>query len=796
MDIKKLDLSKNMINTFEELQVLRNFSSIEEIILKDNPFCAQYDEYSYVKAVLTVLPNLKKLDFLRVQKDDLLSFKKNYLCCPEGHDFVDQFLDHFFILYDKQRSSLRDMYHLGATLTISCHYNKNKEKYEDADLECYTSFARNLKTLSGITNSYDNMFVGCDNIMAVLCQLPPTNHDPCSFTVDLVSFNYNFAMVMVTGIFQEIGGQILGFNRTFVLVSTDGVQYFIINDKLHINQATVKQYLNAFEEVSLSNVSAVSDITSMNMQWSKKCLKDCNGDLKTALITFNELFQIDEIPKQAFDRSLFSIDSIEFNFKNKLDIAKKPLKTSISIFQSIDYTPNDFVCSKDQKSKDKEFYLISSNNRNKKIQLIDDLQKQNDTFKLARKNLDFKMKQVNDAKRAVYISNNEDKDIPRHQGIYSPNPSEKNTNLNDKYITPFEQQKVNSQKLNQTVEGLKMKNRNELVDHNFDFECYNESGNDKDFNQKNVNPRPYAKKSVPKNQNFLPKYTNISYFKNVNKSMFVKSDVNNIKVTQINQNLQTQKKFARNVKTLSTLAKAAYRKLQRRLVGTDWKKNYAVDHSNSVERYRSRTTFRLSYLAYSVYVNLVHKTRDRVGRIFNISFNDLYLIYKNFIRQPYGNSIQFENHERIQFFGVANTSVSSQANVRLFSTNSVNSILSRETKIVPVSLPSCLYGNITGSVQNSFVRTSRKKERIRQGRKRRSLFRQTERLKKLKESESNSNYKIINNEVWVQQGPLTCNKYTELYSSWSSKEKQSAKSSQSKKSEEKRRKKSYPVKYA
>lgn len=131
-------------------------------------------------------------------------------------------------------------------------------------------------------------------------------------------------MIVVSGIFREPSDHLLipekfySFNRTFVLYCLNAQEFCIVNEQVHLTNATTQQQQKAFKfekptttytlEVSTPQnireenelVEALRQITTLNDEWSRKCLEECNYNLKKALILFTDLYKVDKIPPEAF----------------------------------------------------------------------------------------------------------------------------------------------------------------------------------------------------------------------------------------------------------------------------------------------------------------------------------------------------------------------------------------------------------------------------------------------------------------------------------------------------------------
>lgn len=125
--------------------------------------------------------------------------------------------------------------------------------------------------------------------------MPQTEHDPFTFTVDLMHYSDDYVIVVVTGVFKELPENLLdtkerylGFSRKFVLLACPNDEYQIINEQLHVTNATTAQHVRAFKTNKKPNSNflqlppaktdeekkqleeAVKSITTMNLDWSKK----------------------------------------------------------------------------------------------------------------------------------------------------------------------------------------------------------------------------------------------------------------------------------------------------------------------------------------------------------------------------------------------------------------------------------------------------------------------------------------------------------------------------------------------
>jgi nuclear RNA export factor len=132
-------------------------------------------------------------------------------------------------------------------------------------------------------------------------------------------------VLTVTGLFKERNSDpkleyVRVFQKTLVIVPNNG-GYCIMNELLHINNASVYQSRNAFKAPStmtpttsqpvagasvpddatkMQMVQAMSQQSNMNLEWSRKCLEETSWDYNRAGFVFGELFKQGKIPPEAF----------------------------------------------------------------------------------------------------------------------------------------------------------------------------------------------------------------------------------------------------------------------------------------------------------------------------------------------------------------------------------------------------------------------------------------------------------------------------------------------------------------
>lgn len=320
----KVDLRHNMIKHVRDLEVLRPLQ-VSELLLDRNPLCQYFDsEYPYISAVKGILPSLVKLDGVVLGPPGVPRTKRNFVTPLKDITLADQFVRHFFTLYDgDSRMKLGGMYHGDALFSLTSTYLPAQSTSNTARLTEYTIESRNLLKLSDYTKGLKLLRHGSDAILATICKLPRSEHDPYSFTVDLVHSDSSI-VISVTGVFREPtiikSPLVRSFCRVFVLVQIGPRDFQIANETMHVKNATTEEAEVAFkipkpsigpkvapgkgQKLSGSDKEQMSKLlshlTEMNIKWSRKCLEESKWNVKKALTMFTELYKISKIPPEAF----------------------------------------------------------------------------------------------------------------------------------------------------------------------------------------------------------------------------------------------------------------------------------------------------------------------------------------------------------------------------------------------------------------------------------------------------------------------------------------------------------------
>ncbi|XP_049768590.1 nuclear RNA export factor 1-like isoform X1 [Schistocerca cancellata] len=326
--LKVLDLMDNEIQTAGVLPTL-NSLPITELYLHKNPVCGKYKTREAYTSIVTVnFPRLIKLDGTYVpHMPGLPQWRPNYIFCSshgDSSELADQFIEHFFTLYDGEvRTGLQGLYHENAYFSLSSTYYAGQSTATSKGLSPYIAQSGNILHMSNKQNTKIALCHGAKNILSKLQALPQTQHDPYSFTVDVLHHSEIKTILTVTGVFKELTPKQdespRHFMRTFVLVRLAKEEYQIVNDIVHVTNAATGEAENAFKypkpdivlkkirpprEVTESDKNSMiekfSQLTNMTAEWSHSCLDTADWDLRRALLLFIEMYEADTIPESGF----------------------------------------------------------------------------------------------------------------------------------------------------------------------------------------------------------------------------------------------------------------------------------------------------------------------------------------------------------------------------------------------------------------------------------------------------------------------------------------------------------------
>ncbi|KAM7338574.1 hypothetical protein ACRRTK_002058 [Alexandromys fortis] len=322
--VKNLNLSKNKLKTVCELEKVKELN-LEELWLEGNPFCSHFsDQSDYISAIRDLFPKLLRLDGKELIVPTGMDIEVPQLSkqtCTETEpikNLVLQFLKEYYSFYDNgERFHLLDAYHDEAcfSLTVSSNFN-------DPDLSNLEEYFKHNRDLKKIPDSYMRMRLlrhTKHTIVYSLSLLPKTQHDLCSFLVDLCFHTDTVLCFSVNGLFKEVEGKYQGYIRAFTRIfitthyNNSRLIYFssricIMNDKLIVRNASPREIQNAFipansplSEEQQEMVKSFSMQSRMKLTWAQKCLEDNGWDYAKAAEIFTMLQNESKIPKEFFE---------------------------------------------------------------------------------------------------------------------------------------------------------------------------------------------------------------------------------------------------------------------------------------------------------------------------------------------------------------------------------------------------------------------------------------------------------------------------------------------------------------
>lgn len=314
--LKSLDLRYNKLMGMEALTPLRALN-VTDIWLDGNPVCENYSSpEQYIESARRYCPHLSKLDGVYLGSPGMPLTYNTYFKNGENKKLANQFIHHFFTLYDKRdRMMLRGLYHRDAlySMTLGIPPALAGKK----GLNKFMAENRNLTKLADMGKSHELLFHGPEEILKALNRLPQSLHDRSSFRIDLLYDRNNLVVIIVEGVFKDIAKttQVLSFNRTFILMAGEDDEYNIINDQYHVDFAPLGRSADIYQDETVENifkpscfsrkekdelVATFRDVSTMNREWCASYLADANWDLRKAIEDFMEKYLISGVPPDAF----------------------------------------------------------------------------------------------------------------------------------------------------------------------------------------------------------------------------------------------------------------------------------------------------------------------------------------------------------------------------------------------------------------------------------------------------------------------------------------------------------------
>uniref|UniRef100_A0A3B4YBV6 Nuclear RNA export factor 1 n=1 Tax=Seriola lalandi dorsalis TaxID=1841481 RepID=A0A3B4YBV6_SERLL len=323
-NLKTLNLSHNELKSDRELDKVKGLKLVE-LWLNRNPLCLYFkDQASYISAVRQRFPRLLKLDghdlpppigFDVETPTTIPPCKGSCFGSDEIKALILRFLQYYSIYDSGDRQPLLDAYHDGASLSLTTPYSTQNPS---SSLGEYHKDSRNLKRIKD-SMRFRLLKHTRLNVVAFLNELPKTQHDIASFTVDVNTYTNTLLSFTVSGVFKEaVDGKsrdsTMAFSRVFITVPAGGSSLCIVNDQLFIRMATTEEIRRAFVAPAPTPSSspvptltapqqemltAFSQKSGMNLEWSQ-CLQDNEWDFNRAAQIFTQLKTEGQIPDVAF----------------------------------------------------------------------------------------------------------------------------------------------------------------------------------------------------------------------------------------------------------------------------------------------------------------------------------------------------------------------------------------------------------------------------------------------------------------------------------------------------------------
>ena len=209
-ELRILHLADNKIQDTRGLERMKGME-LTELKLTGNPLIEKLGS-SYREAIRKIFPKLQKLDDLELPKvigfdvddeesgsgsKDLPPLIQKMIKNEEAGTVVLRFLEEYFKLYDSDsRQPLLDAYHDEAVMSLSSYGRHDL-------LPAYIPESRNLKRVDQERRRHALLRRGKLQIVAFLSQLPKTEHDMTTFTLDVPFTSASLMTFTVTGLFRE-----------------------------------------------------------------------------------------------------------------------------------------------------------------------------------------------------------------------------------------------------------------------------------------------------------------------------------------------------------------------------------------------------------------------------------------------------------------------------------------------------------------------------------------------------------------------------------------------------------------
>ncbi|KAJ8668060.1 hypothetical protein QAD02_009723 [Eretmocerus hayati] len=317
----KLDLRNNNLLDVSALKPFAEYR-ITELWLDGNPLCNNYKKpHEYINDVKAIFPNLQMLDgeCVSVVRSFVPVFHKHFILQKSKLHLVKQFIEHFFTCYDQDdRIVLNGLYDAGAMFSMTLGPVSNNQHKQL--LQGFAS-NRNLLKFVDYAKCCDYLLCGPEKIINALKLEPSTLHVMKYLDVDMMYSSSNYFMVVVQGpyIYRKSNAPPLWFHRTFVVVEKDDNEFCIANDQYHIDncpnmdevdiselEIVTDQCIPSFNPTLFSTsekhqlLQLLQELTSMNLEYCDRYLKEANWDIRQAIKTFMHSYVDNRVPSEAF----------------------------------------------------------------------------------------------------------------------------------------------------------------------------------------------------------------------------------------------------------------------------------------------------------------------------------------------------------------------------------------------------------------------------------------------------------------------------------------------------------------
>ncbi|KAM3930846.1 nuclear RNA export factor 1-like [Leptodactylus fuscus] len=328
--LQSLNISYNKIRNVQDLDHIHNLE-LRELWLEGNPVRGAVDgDSAYYRLITYHFPTIERLDgrsfkenlfFEQEEPKPLPQIKGSFFVSEEIKTYLAKFLHQYFTLYDSgNRKSLLSLYHENTCCSFSLP-NVFYPRVCFDQIKEYWKENRNLLRVKRPDLRRQLIKYNRLQVVGFLCNLPKTEHDLPSMSVDVSFQSTSLMCFTVEGKFKEVNDSgsrtpYVHFRRTFVIVPASENSAQILNDQMVILNSYIDSQETSSRTSSTSSLpvcdhtsfpaasdaaSSFSKYTGMKPDWAVKCLQDNNWDVQKAKDTFHFLKDQGAIPPDAFE---------------------------------------------------------------------------------------------------------------------------------------------------------------------------------------------------------------------------------------------------------------------------------------------------------------------------------------------------------------------------------------------------------------------------------------------------------------------------------------------------------------